>query len=120
MNMENDLILKECATAWLHAGDELGIRVTAPKEILDGSNNRIFAAYLLDFGSLNGCYLYPVESLAHSREWIDIHTWAITHQQYVSFIKADEYRTYERERFIEALTDWGYFGPDSLRPIWLR
>jgi hypothetical protein len=37
---------------------------------------------------------------------------------YVSLI-GPIYRQYARERFIEALTDWEWFGPANDRPDWL-
>lgn len=38
--------------------------------------------------------------------------------RYVSRI-GPMYRQYEREGFIEALSDWGWFGPADGRPDWL-
>jgi len=37
---------------------------------------------------------------------------------YLSFINAEVYRTFERDRFQELLTDWGYFGAIERRPAW--
>lgn len=37
---------------------------------------------------------------------------------YVSLI-SDAYTRFDRARFIEALSDWGWYGPPALRPNWL-
>jgi len=114
------MIIQKCSFAWLQAKNELGIRVVAPYEVVDGATRHIFAAYLPDFGSPHGCYLYPVKSLGQTNEWKDIYSWSQAHQCYVSFIHIDDYCTYDRDRFVEALRDWGYFGSDLLCPLWLK
>jgi len=112
-------LAEECAVAWNRARDELGIRVRAPYKVTIGSVPRLFAAYLPDFGSPTGCYLYPVRTLGQATEWRQVLAWAQGEQRYVSFIRAEEYVTFDRGRFVEALKDWGYFGEKTFRPIWL-
>lgn len=45
---------------------------------------------------------------------------ADAHGLYQSFINPKIYESYDEKVFREALTDWGFFGDEERRPIWLR
>jgi len=38
---------------------------------------------------------------------------------YWSFVNVNRYVKYDEIRFKEALKDWGFHGPDQLRPNWI-
>ena len=109
-------MIKECSIAWETAGREFGVRVVAPYELKDENISILFAAYLPDFGSASGCYLYPISSAEETVEWKSIYAWAQKYNYYVSFINAAQYCNYDRVRFEEALRDWMYFGSELHRP----
>jgi hypothetical protein len=37
---------------------------------------------------------------------------------YVSIVRGDSYRTYDRKLFVETLDDWGWFGDPQAPPRW--
>jgi len=38
---------------------------------------------------------------------------------FFSFVNLETYSTFNEKTFVEALTDWGFFGDPSKRPTWL-
>jgi hypothetical protein len=39
---------------------------------------------------------------------------------FYSFINLKVYAKYDEEVFKEALLDWGFFGDEAMRPIWMK
>ena len=93
--------------AWRQASVALSFRLEAPYQVELASKDQIWVeGYLPDFGSASGMIFTTLDR------------GAIPTKLYRSRI-SQTYRTYDRETFIEALQDWGWFGAVSLRPIWL-
>lgn len=103
----NDLLDDALIEAWQVAASDLGFRLEAPYRLVTSAGDRIWVeGFLPDFGGDRGMVF---RSVAHTAPSTDL---------YVSLI-ATTYRRYAREIFVEALTDWGWFGPADRRPDWL-
>jgi len=93
--------------AWRLAGPVLGIRVIAPFPIELEPDARVWVeVHLPDFGGKAGMVMTTLEGPALSSKF---------YQSQLS----DSYCHFDRENFIEALTDWGWFGEAAERPAWL-
>ena len=104
--------------AWNEASRDLDVRVVAPFSLEVGGRSVSCLAFLPDFGSANGMVVggcvppgFEVDSLMASR--------AQEAGMYYAFINLECYSTYQREAFVEELTDWGYYGASERRPAWL-
>jgi len=77
------------------------------------------SAYLPDFGGPAGMVFGLLEGPDHE---VDKRLSSAADAQglYHSFINAEVYESYDEEVFKEALTDWGFFGDEERRPVWLR
>jgi hypothetical protein len=97
--------------AWLRAADELGIRITVPYVISSGRGPAVYVAFIPDFGGPRGMVVWPVagkdDRLVAAREAA----------LYFSQLSAS-YSAFDRQLFIDTLTDWGWFGPDDDKPGW--
>ena len=53
--------------------------------------------------------------------WTDkvLSRWAESAGLYVSFLNLERYSTFDEAFFREALEDWGFYGPPSIKPSWL-
>ncbi|HUC33236.1 MAG TPA: hypothetical protein VMS14_07515 [Ilumatobacteraceae bacterium] len=95
--------------AWQEAAMDLGVEVIAPG-VIDGFE---FVAILPDFGSPGGAAVLtyddslrgPAANAAEARGY------------FVSIVNPQIYRVFQRERFIETLDDWGWFGTENA-PEW--
>jgi len=107
MDGTNDTLDAALIEAWQRAASDLGLRLEAPYSLSTSAGDRILVeGFLPDFGGNQGMVFRGVEHRAPSTDL------------YVSLI-GPIYRRYERERFIEALTDWAWFGHANGRPDWL-
>jgi len=96
--------------AWLEAAKDLEIRVIAPLAVHDPENEPIiYEAHILDFGGVKGTVVGVLDD-----KMGDIRA---TQGYYYSNL-APLYRDYSRQRFIDTLNDWGWFGPAELQPAW--
>ncbi len=104
------IIDEDMSQAWLVAAKDLAIRVTAPFTIdVDEDEPRIYEAHVQDFGGPKGTVVgVVVDGLRDCRQA----------QGYYCSNLAPSYRSYQRQRFIDTLNDWGWFGPLELRPAW--
>ena len=102
------VIDEEISRAWLEAAKDLGIRVTAP--FTPQSDERItYEAHVMDFGGPKGTVVGVLsDKLDDGRA---------TQGFYRSNL-APSYRHYERQYFIATLNDWGWYGPEEIRPVW--
>jgi hypothetical protein len=104
-------------SAWKEAATRLGVRVFAP--FSPPSNPSIVCvAHLPDFGSPNGMVVggtVPPEYLPDEA----LSRWAKDAGLYLSVLNLEPYRRFDSAFFQETLEDWGFFGPPSIRPIWL-
>jgi hypothetical protein len=94
--------------AWQEAGRDLGIRIIAPYPVGLADGRTLTAeAFIPDFGSSSGALAISANSsLCRERE---LPFW---HSQLF-----DNYRRYDRDRFVETLNDWGWYGT-SAPPSW--
>lgn len=107
MNRAKDLLDAALIEAWQAAALDLGFRLEAPYCLSTSTGDSIWVeGFLPDFGGSRGMVFRGMEHSAPSTD------------RYVSLI-APIYHQYVRERFIEALTDWGWFGSEDSRPVWL-
>jgi hypothetical protein len=99
--------LDRVSRAWRDAAADLGIRVTAPYTETDGSSHPIeFLALVHDFGSPRGTL---VTSMHAPRPQVSGY--------FVSGVNPGLYATYDRQSFVDALEDWGWYGEGS-PPAW--
>lgn len=106
------------AQAWLTAGRLLGIRITAPFTLRVGAQSVDCIAFLPDFGRDRGTVIGGVAGPAFQTDAV-LWQCAKAAGVYCSFVNMTLYSEYSEARFKEALEDWGYYGPESLRPEWL-
>jgi hypothetical protein len=110
--------LAMAANAWSAAANDLGIRATAPFRIpTDTSGERFAAAYLPDFGSMQGTIVDWGFRPDFSGD-NEVRRFAEENSMYYSIVSFDRYRSYDRDMFLEALSDWGYYGNVPLP--WLK
>ena len=94
--------------AWLNAAQDLGIRVTAPFTV-NPDEPVIYEAHIMDFGGPKGTVVGVLEDRIDDCR---------TGQGFYRSNLGTSYRQYEREHFIATLNDWGWYGPEELRPLW--
>jgi hypothetical protein len=102
--------------AWARAAAELGLRVTSPAT-LEGLHCAPCTVPVLvhDYGRPAGTVVLvlgePSELLGGLL--------ARAAQNYRTALLAPHFRSYDRERFVATLADWGYYGSPAERPAWL-
>jgi hypothetical protein len=96
------------ARAWLKAADDLQIEVVAPFRLESGFQ---FVALVRFFGAPNGMLVLD--------SWDEERAAAAENFGFgFSCMDSPFYETYDRERFIEVLTDWTWTGDPEHRPDW--
>ena len=96
--------------AWLQAGADLGIRVTAPFTLHVSEVEAVtYEAHIVDFGGPNGTVVGVLDDKLNDCRSL---------KGYYGSNLAPSYRNYNRQHFIDTLNDWGWFGPSELRPSW--
>lgn len=115
-NLKN--IEKSVISAWLKASAELQVRVEAPFNLECDGTTFFCSAYVPDFGGQKGTILMVTlppdfetnkELIKHAEK--TGYTW--------SYLNGLEYANFDKEIFIEALSDWGYKGPLETKPSWV-
>ncbi|HET9690017.1 MAG TPA: hypothetical protein VFP61_02615 [Acidimicrobiales bacterium] len=101
--------------AWLQAAAQLRIRVTVPYVIPSNLGPARFAAYLPDFGGSKGMVVGPIRQ---DSDQGDTGRLAAGEAGFYFSQLADQYRSFDRELFIDTLNDWGWFGRDDAKPDW--
>ena len=92
----------------------LGICVTAPFEVRRDSDTPVrFLALVHDFGAPRGTLV------CRGDEWEKYRRFAASEGYFLSGLYLEAYSRYERERFVETLDDWGWFGQGA-PPPWYR
>ena len=106
--MSARIVDEAISQSWIEAAKDLGIRVVAPFTVQsDGPTS--YEAHIIDFGGPQGTVVGVLED--------KLYDYRATQGFYVSNL-ASSYRCYEREHFIATLNDWGWYGPERLRPDW--
>jgi hypothetical protein len=111
--MNQSKLLKEFETA----RDDLDIELIAPFELNLGNNTKIRAEFLVkNFGARNGMlivkdyetvapYLKPIADLGYGFSVLE---------------EPSGNSVYDREVFVELLSDWGWSGDKGAKPSWLK
>jgi hypothetical protein len=105
-------------TAWKQAGEDLGFKIEAPYRLENGDQSFLCVAYLPHFGGVNGMVfsgLLPNRLICTEDDFGPL---AKRMKFYHSYINLEVYSPYDRELFIETLSDWGFFGPADKLPAW--
>lgn len=110
--------MNKLTDAWETASRELAIKASMPFSFeVDGRLHRC-VAWLPDFGGKGGMVVVAICPPDFERD-PNLFSDAKTAGYYASAINLEEYRDFDRERYIEMLQDWGFFGPPEARPAWL-
>jgi hypothetical protein len=104
------------ARAWSLAAEDLGIEFTSPFQFIgrDGQSHTC-SGLVKYFGTVKGTLIVSrddpeMELLDEMAEGLGFHLTALS---------PFHYERYDRTAFVEALKDWGWFGPIEERPAWL-
>jgi hypothetical protein len=98
--------------AWQMAAQDLGIEILVPYALTLKSGEQVQADLLVkDFGAT----LVATEAAAETFRRLGDQLAA---EGYGWSILCGEELTYDREHFIEILTDWGWTGAEERRPAW--
>lgn len=101
-------------SAWMEAATDLKIEFRAPFCMRTSDGHEVWCSGLLPhFGSPIGTIIASQED---PDEALDV---ADALGYYAPGLSPDRYESYERTTFVEALSDWGWYGPAELRPKWL-
>jgi hypothetical protein len=101
--------------AWLAASENLGIRVSAPYAVQVGGVSYVFEAFIRDFGAPGGTLVVALDSGSPAVRAASAKVGA-----FYSELSLAAYGEYDRQLFIETLSDWGWFGGPVDTPSWLR
>ena len=101
---------KAISQAWQEAGQDLGIRVTAPFVLKIEGTDVAFEALIRDFGG-------PIGTVAVVSETVRFRPVLMELGYFVSHL-FPTYRSYSREHFVATLDDWRWFGPSEEAPPW--
>ena len=102
---------------WRKVANDLGIEVVGPFEAILVSGARVRVPLLVRcFGGAKGMLVLSDYSLVENQ------TDEIVQAGYGYSVlsEPDAGEEYDRDVFIEMLGDWGWWGPESERPAWLR
>jgi hypothetical protein len=103
--------------AWFEAALDLRIRIQEPNPLGGVPDDPERIVYLPDFGSQRGTVIFAQDFAAAPLRHFD--TASLRRAGYFcSTVSAIGQSKYHRRAFIEALLDWGYFGPEAGRPQW--
>jgi hypothetical protein len=103
---------EQVAAAWRQASIDLGVRVEAPfRRQADDGTVIEGEVYLPDFATHDGGYGLWRENVAAFH--------AVRAQGAWASLLYDGYLAYDRQRFIETLSDWGWHGAEDRSPAWL-
>jgi hypothetical protein len=104
---DNEKLIK----AWQMASKDLGIQIETPFLINSDTGEIKYDLLIRNFGSELGTLIITTERMLG----FEI---AEKFGFYCSALNPFHYEHYERENFIETLTDWGYYGQKENKPEW--
>ena len=102
---------------WLKASQDLGLRIQAPFRLVMRTGVTVAARlHLSDFGAVNGMLIFTNYSdlRPHAEEVV------AAGYGYSTLSEPSQGEHYDRARFVEMLQDWGWSGPEHLRPGWCQ
>jgi hypothetical protein len=112
--------MENASSAWAEIGKELEIRVIAPFEIASGQDLIRCIAFLPNFGGPRGMVMGAIDPDSPSITDQRISKYAKENGLYCSFVGLGTYGTRSKSSFVEALEDWGYYGPTDDCPPWFN
>ena len=98
-------------SAWRDAASDLGIRFTSPFRVHHGGNVFDCLGFVHQFGRRAGTVISVMN------EPSSLTRYPLDDDYYFSEL-SDSYSHYDRQRFVDTLDDWQFFGPDSEKPDW--
>jgi len=99
-------------TAWKKAALDLGLEIETPFCMDTDAGQIEFTLLIKYFGSSKGTLIQTLNTFD-----LDDNT-PERYGYYCSFLNPIHYKDYDREIFIETLTDWGFFGQCENKPVW--
>ena len=99
------------ASAWRAASADLGIDVTAPFHV--GDSDETCAAWVSLFGAAQGTV---VDVLGAQNQ--GVRAFADSEGMHYSELSDATYSRYDRDSFVAALNDWGWYGEPAEAPEW--
>jgi hypothetical protein len=97
--------------AWQQAAADLDIKIQSPFCLMDGAKKLYFEILVENFGGPNGTIVFSVDDMSEIKT-------AENYGFYYSALNLTSYEIYDRQKFIDTLNDWGYFGDPSQKPGW--
>ncbi|MEA2695937.1 MAG: hypothetical protein QOI66_208 [Myxococcales bacterium] len=98
--------------AWRTAVVDLGIRLESPFMVEHQGQIYWCSGWLPDFGSAAGTIITSPEAVDDILEVCEAAGY------FTSALSPHYYERYERERFVETLNDWGWYGDPTRPPSW--
>ncbi len=98
--------------AWGRAGDDLNLTITFRFILRQENRPYHYIVHIENFGSPLGALICALE------QWREFGPVAQKHGYFCSGLNLSIYSKYNREKFIETLNDWGWFGKTEERPEW--
>ena len=108
----NAIAVSRSARAWRSAAEDLDIRFESPFAMELNGTPYWCAGWLRDFGGAKGAIIacpLTVDEIFDVAEELGF---------YASRLNPYYYEVYDRERFVETLNDWGWFGAPAAAPTW--
>ncbi len=102
---------KNLIKAWLEASKDLKINIEAPFVLKTDNVEIKYDLLIKEFGSKMGTLIITIDNMSDFDN-------AKKLGYYCSALNPFHYENYNRENFIETLTDWGYFGKQQNKPEW--
>jgi hypothetical protein len=101
------------------ASRALGVDLVSPYRIEHQGRQAWCLGYLPHFGGVNGMVVdvAGLEAEEFEREVVFL---ARSRGLYFSLLHPGTYLAPKEEEYVEAFTDWGYFGPLDKQPRWLN
>lgn len=107
------------AQAWQMAAADLSIEFVSPYTFRDAADGEFTCAGLLvNFGGPKGTIIHSQHDFESDEQWALADAAETALGFYGSGLSPYHYERYERELFVEALNDWGWFGPEGEHPSW--
>ena len=111
----NDLINRP-EKVWIDAANDLGIEFIYPYNFIgiDGQEYQV-TGLLPEFGDRKGVMIMDRKTDADAVLMADL-----TNEYEMAGLSSRYYDKYDRESFIETLSEWGWKGDESKKPNWIK
>jgi hypothetical protein len=108
------MTINSTAQAWLDAHDDLEIRVIHPFQVISSSGEEAETVdvFLPDFGCSAGMLLTCRFDSDHLDDIAD------DTKHRLSGLNPLSYEPYQRDMYVQTLSDWGWYGPPGKTPSW--